>query len=62
MKACKACGFEEDRTGDEFYVIRGAFYVDRSSDYRQNMVEVSVPACPKCGTLQIHEWWIHEDR
>jgi len=61
MKKCPVCQFEEDDKKPtwerkEFVILRGSFGADRGQD---RMADVTLWVCPECGTVQVHEYWIH---
>jgi hypothetical protein len=53
---CYACRTDTDKK--EWNELKGYFAVDRSDGYHQNVRDVDVLVCPRCGTLRIDEYWL----
>ena len=67
---CNACeyeytdGFDYERKvflpkiGDKrFVIIRGSFTIERELNWGSALEEVTIYACPKCGTLKMNTEW-----
>lgn len=61
---CQVCKFDEEEKQErevyekdlKFLVIEGHFTVLKDRDgWHERRVEITVYACPKCGTLRINE-------
>ena len=65
---CAVCNYVKEaewenedmqKIGDEYFIkVRGNFTIqkDRDYGYGSDIKEVSLYACPKCGTVRMEEW------
>jgi rubredoxin len=60
---CRACGYESEPDGGKYFIpVEVHALVAREANWGPDIKEdVQVYACPKCGTLKIEAWYIHED-
>jgi hypothetical protein len=68
---CKACGFDDSAPQERkswknplsFIEVEGHFTTLSDGDgwHPSNRIEISVYACPKCGTLRLSESFTEED-
>lgn len=63
---CKTCNHidneeEPDFVSKHFYKIRGTFFRASTKAWDDTLVEVTLEACPICGTVRVYDYYLRNN-